>query len=386
MNRPGYLKIIATCLLLHITLLVGCDNENWNSEKIPPPEEISEGTIRVSAVEVRRGDLYIPIIATGTILPQYESKLGSKIAGRIERITVDEGDYVRGDEEIVRFDQSDIILSRRMAVTELEMANASLKEAEINVANLRKEKERLTSLYERAVISEKRYDDINASFSMAVAKVDFASAQIERAKASIALTSQQLKDSVVKSPFSGIVVKKYVNEGEVVSPGTPLVWIMNIARVIAEVGVSEVNITQLRKGIAADVLLDALPDYLFQGTISRINTRIDPVNRNFTVEIDIPNDKRLIKPGMFARVTVKTDIHKDVVLVPRKALVTDSEGRDAVFVLKGERVVSRPVVIGAFDSAMAEIKQGLHAQETVIVSGNYGLEQDTKVTATIVSY
>jgi RND family efflux transporter MFP subunit len=371
---------------LHIALLVGCDNEDWNAEKILPPEEISEGTIQVSAVEVRRGDFYVPIIATGTILPQDESRLGSKIAGRIERITVDEGDYVTDDKEIVRFDRSDIILNRRMAVAELEMAEASLKEAKVNVANLKKEKDRLTSLYKRAVVSEKKYDDINASFSMAVARIDLVSAQIERAKANIALVSQQLKDSVVTSPFSGIVVEKYVNEGEVVSPGTPLVWIMNIARVIAEVGISEVNITQLRKGIVADVSLDALPDYRFQGTISRINARIDPVNRNFTVEIDIPNDKRLIKPGMFVRVTLKTDIHKDVVLVPHKALVTDSEGLDAVFVLKGEKVVSRPVIVGAFDSAMAEIKQGLHAEETVIVSGNYGLEQDTKVMATIVPY
>jgi len=371
---------------LCITLLVGCDNENWNSEKIQPPEEGSGVKIRVSAVEVHRGDLYIPIIATGTILPQYESRVGSKISGRIERIAVDEGDYVKGDEEIVRLDQSDILLNRRRATAELEMAKASLKEARLNVANLTKEKKRLTSLYERKVVSEKRYDDINTAFSMAVAKMDLASAQMERANANISLASQRLKDSVVKTPFSGIVVKKYVNEGEIISPGTPLVWIMNIARIKAEVEIPEVKMLQLRKGILADVVLDALPDYRFHGRISRINARIDPVNRNFKVEIDIPNGKQLIKPGMFARITLKTNVLKNIVIVPQKALVTDNEGRDAVFVLKGEGVISRPVTIGAFNADMAEIKKGLEVGEKVIITGNYGLEEDTEVIANIVPY
>jgi len=374
------------CLFLIIALLAGCDNEDWNSEKIQPPKEGSGVKIGVSAVEVHRGDLYIPIIATGTIRPRYESRVGSKIGGRIEGIAVDEGDYVRDGEEIARLDQSDILLSRRRAMAELKMAKASLKEANLNVANLTKEKKRLTSLYERKVVSEKRYDDITTAFSMAVAKVDLASAQMEGARANIALASQKLKDSVVTTPFSGIVVKRYVNEGEIIAPGTPLVWIMNIARVKAEVEIPEVKMLQLRKGILADVLLDALPDYRFQGKISRINARIDPVNRNFRVEIDIPNGKQLIKPGMFARITLKTDVRNDVVVIPQKALVTDSEGRDAVFILKDESVISRPVTIGAFNANMAEIKKGLDVGEKVIITGNYGLEEDTEVIAKIVTY
>lgn len=386
MKRDGLWRVIVPCLFLCITLLAGCDNENWNSEKIQPPEEGSGVKISVSAVEVHRGDLYIPIIATGTILPQYESRVGSKISGRVERIAVDEGDYVKGDEEIVRLDQSDILLNRQRATAELEMAKASLKEARLNVANLTKEKKRLTSLYERKVVSEKKYDDINTAFSMSVAKVDLASAQMERANVNIALASQSLKDSVIKTPFPGIVVKKYVNEGEIISPGTPLVWIMNIARVTAEVEIPEVKMLQLRKGIPADIALDALPDYRFQGRISRINARVDPVNRNFKVEIDIPNGKQLIKPGMFARIILKTDVRKNIVIVPQKALVTDNEGRDAVFTLNGERATSRRVTTGAFNADMAEIKKGLEVGEKVIIAGNYGLEDDTEVIAKIVTY
>jgi len=367
-------------------LLAGCDNENWNSEKIQRPDEAAGEKIRVGAVTVHRGDLSIPITATGTILPRYESRVGSKIAGRIEETTVEEGDYVRDNAAVVRLDQSDILLSRRMARAELAMAEASLKEARLNVANLTKERDRLTNLYERRVVSEKKYDDIQTAFSMAVAKVDIATAQMERAKTNIALASQKLSDSVVTAPFSGVVVKMYVNEGEIIAPGTPLVWIMHISRVRAEVEIPEVKLSQLRKGIPADVVLDALPDYRFEGTIARINGRIDPVSRHFTVEIDIPNTKGIIRPGMFARIVLKTDIHKDVIIVPHKALITDDRGRDAVFVLKKGRAMSRPVDIGAFNADMAEIQGGLDAGDQVIVTGNYGLEDNTEVIARIVPY
>ena len=80
MKKPGLLGVIVSCLFLYISLLVGCDNENWNPEKIQPPEKGSGVKIRVSAVKVHRGDLYVPIIATGTILPQYESRMGSKLS------------------------------------------------------------------------------------------------------------------------------------------------------------------------------------------------------------------------------------------------------------------------------------------------------------------
>ncbi|MBN2568880.1 MAG: efflux RND transporter periplasmic adaptor subunit [Deltaproteobacteria bacterium] len=342
--------------------------------------------IQVSAVEVHRGSLYVPIVATGTILPQYESRVGSKIAGRIEKIKTHEGDYVRGGEEVARIDQSDIILGQQRAVAELEMSKASLNEAKLNLTNLKKEKNRLTSLYERKVISEQRYDDVITAYSMALAKVDLASAQMERAKADIALILQKLKDSVVSAPFAGMVVKKYVNEGEIVSPGTPLVWIMNTTRVKAEVEIPEIKLSQVRKGIMADVLLDAIPDYLFQGSVSRINARINPVTRNFSVEIDIPNGEHLIKPGMFARITIKTDVLEDIVLVPQKALVKDGERRDAVFILKGERIALRPVTTGASSADMIEIRKGIDTGEKVIITGNYGLEEDTEVTAKIVSY
>jgi len=385
-RKTGIWWFILQCMFLCMILLIGCDNENWNTEKIQPPKEDYDVKIQVSVVEVHRGALSVPIVVTGNILPQYESRVGFKIGGRIEKINAHEGDYVRGGEEIARIEQSDIILSQQRAEAELEMSKAALSEARLNLANLKKDKNRLTSLYERKAIAEQRYDDVITSYSMALAKVDLASAQMERAKADIALISQKLKDSVLSAPFSGMVVKRYFNEGEIVSPGTPLVWIMNTTRVKAEVEIPEIKLSQVRRGIMADVLLDALPDYRFQGSISRINARINPVNRNFSVEIDIPNGEHLIKPGMFARITVKTDVLDDVVVVPQKALVKDGEGRDSVFILKGERIALRPVTTGAFSVDMVEIKKGVDAGEKVVITGNYGLEEDTEVTARIVSY
>jgi len=142
----------------------------------------------------------------------------------------------------------------------------------------------------------------------------------------------------------------------------------------------------VRKGTPVDVKIDALPGKLFGGNVSRVNAMVDPISRNFKVEIDIPNSKHIVKPGMFARITVKTDVVKDTIIVPQKALVVDDAGNDAVFVLDDNEAVIKRVTVGVSNANMVEIRDGLKDGERVIVTGNYGLEEGTKVSPTVVTY
>jgi RND family efflux transporter MFP subunit len=203
------------------------------------------------------------------------------------------------------------------------------------------------------------------------------------------MAKQQLRDSVIRAPFSGIVVKKFSNEAEIVSsvmPSRPILWLMKIDRVKVEVEIPDVKIMVVRKGTPVDVKIDALPGKLFEGNVSRVNAMVDPISRNFKVEIDIPNSKHIVKPGMFARITVKTDVVKDTIIVPQKALVVDDAGNDAVFVLNDNEAVIKRVTVGVSNANMVEIRDGLKDGEKVIVTGNYGLEEGTKVSPTVVTY
>jgi len=141
------------------------------------------------------------------------------------------------------------------------------------------------------------------------------------------------------------------------------------------------------KGTPVDVKIDALPGKLFEGNVSRVNAMVDPISRNFKVETDIPNSEHMVKPGMFARITVKTDVVKGTIIVPQKALVVDDAGNDAVLVLNdNNEAVIKKVTVGVSNANMVEIRDGLKDGEKVIVTGNYGLEEGTGVNPTVVTY
>ena len=386
--KSGLIPFLVTFLI--IAVFSGCDDEGWNSKKIlPPPGTKARVKVQVNVVKIRRGDIYSPIMATGTILPQEESRVGAKISGRIEKIFVYEGDEFEKGDILVKLEQQDFLIVEKRAKAELAVARASLREAELHLGNLSREKERLARLYERKVISQQKYDDINTSCRMAAARVDLTAARLLEADANLSMAKQQLRDSVIRAPFSGIVAKKFSNEAEIVSsvmPSRPILWLMKIDRVKVEVEIPDVKMMVVRKGTPVDVKIDALPGKLFEGNVSRVNAMVDPISRNFKVETDIPNSEHMVKPGMFARITVKTDVVKDTIIVPQKALVVDDAGNDAVFVLNDNEAVIKRVTVGVSNANMVEIRDGLKVGEKVIVTGNYGLEEGTGVSPTVVTY
>lgn len=221
---------------------------------------------------------------------------------------------------------------------------------------------------------------------MATSRVDMATAQLARAETNLALMEQRLQDSVVRTPFPGIVVKKFSSEAELIVPTMPVIAMMNIDRVKVEVEVPELQALSVRKSTPVIVSVDALTGRQFTGTICRINSAVNPQSHTFKVEIDIPNASHAIKAGMFARVTIKTDVIRDVVVVPPRALVADDRGGSMVFVVKDNRAVLRKVTAGAANEHLIEIKDGLSVGEKVVVAGNYGMEENTSIAPRIVSY
>ena len=128
-------------IFIIIAVFSGCDEEGWNSKKIlPPPGTKARVKVQVNVVKVRRGDICSPIMATGTILPQEESRVGAKISGRIEKIFVDEGDEFEKGDILGRLGQKDFLIVEKRVKAELAVARASLREAELHLGNLSREK------------------------------------------------------------------------------------------------------------------------------------------------------------------------------------------------------------------------------------------------------
>jgi len=388
-KRPARLPltILFFAIPVVLTLLAGCGGSGSEPKKMSLPEESrAPAAVHADVVEVRRGDVSRPLVITGTILPAQESNVGAKIAGRIERILVEEGMPVRQGAIIFRMEQRELEMAEMAARAELAMAEASFREATLTLENVTRDKERMARLYETRTISRQKYDDITTAHALALSRIDLAKAHQSEADANLNLALQRLRDAAVTAPFSGMVVKKYVNEAEVVGAGVPVIAIMNIDRVKAEVEISENRLTAVKRGSAVDVALDALSQEVFRGAVSRLNTRVNPQSRTFKAEIDIANPGQRIKPGMFARITIATDIVRNAIVLPSRALVTDERGNAAVFVVKNDRAVSRRIRPGLAGDSLIEVREGLEAGERVVVAGNYGMEENTLIAPRNVSY
>ena len=376
----GGKRSIFILVILGLTLLVcACQNSDSEERTTPPGMKVIEPpTVKVATV--KRGDISVPLVATGTIFPEYESKIGPKISGTIETVYVDEGDPAQKGQPLVQLDQQNLLIAVRQGQAAVRVAEAQLKEAEVKGENLKKEKERLAHLLKKNVISQQKYDDIDTAYSMAVTGMEVIRAQILSTRENLAMAEQKLSDTVIIAPFSGLIVKRFINQGEFVStmPPSPLFLMMNIDKVKTEIGLPEIHIARIHIGNPVDVTVDTYPGSIFKGTVSTINPMVDPVSRAFTVKVEIRNKGHRLKPGMFARVKIYPAIHKGALIVPFKS-VMKREGITVVFVIEGTTVKLRAVTAGITNEQEIEVIDGLKEGEEVVIEGHYGMADNTTV-------
>jgi len=281
---------------------------------------------------------------------------------------------------LVQLDQQNLLIVVRQGQAAVRVAEAQLKEAEVKVENLKKERKRLANLFKKNVISQQKYDDIDTAYSMAVTGIEVIRAQIFSARENLAMAEQKLRDTVIITPFSGVVVKRFINQGEYVStmPPSPLFLIMNIDKVKTEIGLPEIHMARIHIGNPVDVTVDTYRGITFKGRISTINPMVDPVSRAFIVKVEIPNKNHRLKPGMFARVKIYPKIHKDALIVPFKSVMKRA-GTTVVFVIEGNTVRLRAVTPGITNEREIEVIDGLQEGEGVVIEGHYGMADKTEV-------
>ena len=190
--------------------------------------------------------------------------------------------------------------------------------------------------------------------------------------------------ALIKSPIDGMVVKKYLDKGSQVEPSAnpmmriPVIMVANIDTVKVLANVSEKYLGRLKENAEARVEVDAYPDEVFVGEITRIAPLVDLATRTSEVEIRIANREHRLKPGMFARVNIIIEKKENTLLVPIKAVLSENNCR-FVFVVDGSIARKKEVKIGMYQKDSVEIIEGLNEGEDVIIEGNYGLKDGANV-------
>jgi HlyD family secretion protein len=243
---------------------------------------------------------------------------------------------------------------------DLDVARENLKRAE---ARLR------VATANRA--QDTMYSDYVASLQAAVAQAAGALANAEAAQA----------QTVVKAPIDGLVTARLMDPGAMAIPGQPILTLVDIRQVWAEVSLSEEQAGHIRRGDLVRVSLDAYPGQSFAGRVIQINPAANPQSRSFAIRMQIDNPDLRLKPGMFGRARFVVERRPNRLVIPREALLESPDGATHVFVVDGVPSVARktPVQVGARQGAWVEVREGLQEGQAVIIMGHDRLKDGAKV-------
>ncbi len=209
--------------------------------------------------------------------------------------------------------------------------------------------------------------------------IQAARATVEQAQAAVDSAKVQLAQTTLVAPFDGVITQKLVSPGAVVSPSTPVVTLSSNELDIP-VSFEESRLSMLKPGLSASITVAAYPGQTFPGRVDSIYPSADPKSHTFIMKV-VPDDSGgKLRAGMFANVTVATEPRENVLMVPQSA-VTRVNGKDVVFVVADGKAQARSVVLGATSEGNVEIVSGLTLGDTVVVSGNAGLNDGDPVRA-----
>ena len=322
-----------------------------------------ESVVTVSAAEIRTGPLL-----SGELRAAREATVRAKMPGSVLEVRAEEGQTVQRGAVIARIEArplQDALLSSQSAV----------RSAEQSLAVAEREAERTASLVKGGALAER---DLELSRTA----VTGAQAQLADARARLASVRQQLDDAVVTAPIGGVVSGRPVNAGDVVSPGTLMATIIDPSSMLLEASVPSEALAALKLGTPVEFEVRGYPGQTFDGHIERIAPSADPVTRQVTIFVDVPNTRGQLVAGLFAEGRVTSE-RRQAIVVPATAVDTNGQSpwvlrlRDG----KAERV---PVRVGVRDdrSERIEILSGVAAGDVLLSGAARAITPGTPVTVT----
>ncbi len=305
-----------------------------------------------NAVTIQYGKISQIVAATGKIEGLNQAELSAKITGRIKRILVKERDIVKTNQPLILLDSEEL--------------GAQVKEAETVFSQAERNHKRTKNLYEDGIISKKEYDDSEDEY--------------KRTKASLEYLKAMLANTIIRAPFSGAIVKKYKEEGEVISSiGQPetILLLADVSKIKAKVEVDESDIGKLKMGQTAYVTTDTYPGERFYGKIAKIGMMVgkkliksnDPKEimdkKVLETEIELTQTEKLTL-GMTVDAKIIIVEKEKALIAPKKAVQRDENG-EFIYVMSNGKKETRRIKTGEKDDVHVEIVEGMKEGERVAV-------------------
>ena len=340
-------------LALSSTLISGCGVE----ASISDIETILAAIpVAVETTMPSRSDINATYAASASISSDADAAVTARVGGEIVELLVEEGDRVEVGQILARLDGERLRL-------EMLAAGANLDRA-------KREYKRNTDLHERGLISSAMFEGL---------KYDLASLQ-----AAYDLKQLNYDYSNIRAPISGVVSSREAKAGENLTPGQVAFRITETSELVAYLQIPQAELVKFTAGNRATVKVAAMPDNYFEATIVRISPTIDARSGTFRATVIIDNTGGYLAPGMFGRFIISYEKHSDALVIPTNALLGEDE-KTTVYVVLNDEVVRRNVEVGIEEDGLVEILNGLVDGEQVVVIGQAGLRNGSKVLASLVA-
>ncbi len=308
-------------------------------------------TVPVTTTIVRKQPWTDTIAALGTVTARESVAVTAKVSETVQRVHFDSGDVVAAGAPL-------LTLSGQQQQAALAAAQAEAEEAERMFR-------RQSELAEQQLIAR-------ASLDTQRATRDAARARANEIRADIG-------DRTIRAPFAGVLGIRQVSPGALVTPGTMIATLDDIARVFVDFPVPEGQLAHLATGQRVSGRSDAYPDREFTGTVSTVEARVDPATRAVNVRADFPNPERVLRPGMLLQVQLSRP-QRQALQLPEISVV--QVGRESfVYRVKADSTVEQVAVeVGGRIDGQVEVVSGLETGDLVVVDGTGKLRPGSKVT------
>lgn len=328
---------------------------------VPPPESVTSVKVAAASWQARRS-------AIGSLVAIHDVTLGAELPGLIRDVAFESGSTVKRGTVLVRLDTSNETAQLASAMADAQLAKSTMERA-------------------RAL----RKGGANSP-----ADLEAAEARAKQARAIVTNIQATISKKVIRAPFDGRVAMRQVERGQIVSPGTPVATLQSIDPIYAEFSLPQQALADLKTGQVATMRIDSFPGKTWQGTVTTVNSEVDPVTRNIRVRATFPNADGVLRPGLYVNVDVNASDKRDVLTVPATAVVYAPYG-DSVFVLDDKvdnlkkdapkqdgtppPLVAQPrfVRLGEKRGDLVAVLSGLKEGEMVVSNGAFKLRKGARV-------
>lgn len=383
-------------------VLAGCSGP-YSSQPVAAKGERASAPVRVEALALTG----VPevVTANGELVAEEMAVISTKVPGRVARLAVDLGSVVKEGDLLAELEQEDYAFRVQQAQAQVQQIRsrlalpdpkddrvipdrtATVKEAKAALEDARLVFETTERLAKEGVVSKIEYEramarkqGLEARVQAALAEVANLEGQLTERKAQLELARQQLRDTVVRAPFSGAITKRTASLGEYLGVNAPVVTLVRQHPLRVRLEVPERAAARVQKGQTIEVRFEGGSEVVRTGRVVRLSPAIEAQNRALVVEGELPNQDGRLRPGSFVEGVIVVDPHARGLTVP-KAAVLSFAGILRSFVVKNGVLEERLIKTGRRFGERVEVTEGLTEGEELVVNANDRMTKGQRVSA-----